>query len=94
MKKELGPSASIPPPVQGKFGKKVAKKINVDTKLEIHSQIPSAKCNFHYFHMYLKVGYYLGTIPFKLKFNRESGHYHLSKVKLLQKVCRVHVSYR
>lgn len=43
-------------------------------------------CEFHYFHFHIKMGYYCGVIPFKLRFNKDAGHYQLAKVNILQKV--------
>lgn len=42
--------------------------------------------HFHYFHFYIKVGYYYGIVPFKLSLNHESGHYLISKVNQIHKV--------
>jgi len=43
------------------------------------------KCNFHYFHYYLKTGFYLCVIPFYPSYDEQNGHYRL-KTNLLQKV--------
>lgn len=44
------------------------------------------KCKFHYFHLYLKIYYYCGVIPFKIIFNQSTGHYQLLKVNRFQMV--------
>lgn len=47
---------------------------------------PKIKCHFHYFHCYVKLGYYCGVIPFKLIFSHGTGHYQLSRVSFPLKV--------
>lgn len=43
-------------------------------------------CNFHFFHLYLKLGYYLGIVPYKIHFDNALGHHKIVKVNLFQKV--------
>lgn len=69
----------------------------VTNKSLIKNDKVSDKCNFHYFHMLFKTGYFLGVIPFKLVLRSETGHYRLQKgtrvrmVKSGTKLIKLHV---
>lgn len=42
---------------------------------------------YHYFHLYLKIWYYVGVIPFKLTFNLNAGNFQILKLSKFQGVC-------
>lgn len=42
--------------------------------------------NFHYFHLYMKIWYYCGIIPFNLKLDAKTGLYQLTKLAKIEKV--------
>lgn len=51
-----------------------------------HKSWIDATCNFHYFHFLFKVGFYCGIVPFRIVFQRETGHYKITRLNRLQKV--------
>lgn len=53
---------------------------------EVPGGSSTVHCTFHYLHLYTKIGYYCGVIPFRLKFNADTTHYQLCKVNIFQKV--------
>lgn len=60
--------------------------LRVSSDLGDNKEEGDQKCNFHYFHLYLKIWYYCGVFPFKLHFSQHTGHYQLSKPNKFHKV--------
>lgn len=57
-----------------------------DNDCDQKKKIAKNNCNFHYFHLYIKIYYYCGLIPFKLSFNQSTGHYHVQQLNRIAKV--------